>query len=654
MKKFICLPFFLLCVFFFSKESYSNVYASGLKISDDTCSTYANAGSTWDGNFTNGGVKIWFIINEAGGSAGSLTASVRVKQGSTVVRTLNVTSPLMGVNSVIWDGNNDASAPVSAASYSFEVYVTDAVGHTNFDSLWIAGANTNGSKDFDGGTSFPYRGNASITDQTQTNFGNIYVARGTSSANGFYELRADGYYNQKIGTSPAWPGSVPTEVATLGGKVYGLAGYGYSNTGFAKSFNSSTNTFADSIGFGTTNIRSLAIRVVGADTLFYTCRSGLGVVPSIFVRKGVYGDTSMFVDMSQYILSGNSGYLKALATDDSGNVYVAYGNTSGSRKKLAKFNSAGALVFADSLDGKYGLASTATFSSLAISHGTNLSSNADDKLYALVYSGTVSQWGIYSFNLDGSSAAQLVSPLGCSSAATSELINTDVAGNVIWSNGSTSERIVAYSPASGPNSFTTQSPTGMNIVVAVVLPVELTSFIANLVDNKVSLSWSTVTEINNSRFEIEKKIETSEWIKIGTVNGSGTSTKNHSYSFVDSKVDFVKATYRIKQIDLNGSYSYSKEVEINASAPVKFELNQNYPNPFNPTTLISYSIQTNSFVRLEVYSVSGQRVKVLVNSNQEAGSYNLTFDGSSLASGVYIYRLTAGEFVVSKKMQLLK
>ena len=106
----------------------------------------------------------------------------------------------------------------------------------------------------------------------------------------------------------------------------------------------------------------------------------------------------------------------------------------------------------------------------------------------------------------------------------------------------------------------------MNIVVAVPLPVELTSFTANFVENKVSLTWSTATEINNSRFEIEKKTETSEWIKIGTVDGSGTSAKNHSYSFFDSNVDFVKATYRIKQIDFDGSYSYSKEVEVNASA----------------------------------------------------------------------------------------
>lgn len=187
-----------------------------------------------------------------------------------------------------------------------------------------------------------------------------------------------------------------------------------------------------------------------------------------------------------------------------------------------------------------------------------------------------------------------------------------------------------------------------------VVPVELTSFTANLVENRVALSWSTATETNNSRFEIEKKMGNTNWTNIGSIAGNGTSTKVHTYTFIDSKVDFVKATYRIKQVDFDGSYSYSKEVEVSASAPVKFELNQNYPNPFNPVTIISYSIPVSSPVKLEVYSITGQRVKILVDETQSAGLHNMKFDGSSLASGVYIYRLTAGKFVVSKKMQLIK
>lgn len=187
-----------------------------------------------------------------------------------------------------------------------------------------------------------------------------------------------------------------------------------------------------------------------------------------------------------------------------------------------------------------------------------------------------------------------------------------------------------------------------------VIPVELTSFYANLVDNKVKVEWTTATETNNARFEIEKNVDNAGWIRIGAVAGQGTSTQSHNYSFVDPNADFAKASYRLKQVDLNGSFTYSKSIEVSSSAPVKFDLSQNYPNPFNPSTVIEYSLASNSQVKLEVYSITGQRIKVLVDEVQPAGVYHVKFNGSSLASGIYFYRITAGNFVVTKKMQLIK
>jgi len=86
----------------------------------------------------------------------------------------------------------------------------------------------------------------------------------------------------------------------------------------------------------------------------------------------------------------------------------------------------------------------------------------------------------------------------------------------------------------------------------------------------------------------------------------------------------------------------------------EFNLEQNYPNPFNPSTKINYTIAERSNVTLKVYDVLGNEVAVLVNSNQEAGSYNINFDASNLASGLYIYTLNTGNFTSSKKMMLLK
>jgi surface protein len=95
----------------------------------------------------------------------------------------------------------------------------------------------------------------------------------------------------------------------------------------------------------------------------------------------------------------------------------------------------------------------------------------------------------------------------------------------------------------------------------------------------------------------------------------------------------------------------AKEVE---QTPITFSLKPNYPNPFNPNTTISYELAEPSLVRLEVFTVLGQRVAVLVDRYMHSGSYSVDFDASELASGKYLYRLTAGDFVQTRQMTLIK
>ncbi len=655
MKRLLYLFFVIAFSLISIKTSYANVYASGIRISDDTVSTYSAASNSWSGNFAANNIKIWFIINEAGGGASSLSATIDIKNGSTVVRTITVPSPAMGENSVLWDGTDDSSVPVAIGNYTFTINVVDNTGHTTVESLWEAGSHITSTTDLEGSTSFAYRGNASITDPGQQNFGNLYVSRGTSSANGFYELRADGFYNRKIATTPAWPNSTPNELSAVGGVVYGIAGYGYTGAGFARGFITETDTYLDSIGFGTGSVRGLVVRMEGSDTVFYTGRAVLPGQNAILRKVGVNGDTATFIDMQQYMSTPTtSGYIKSLAFDDENNLYVAFGDASSLRKNIAKFNSSGALVWLKVLDTDFSLATGSIFQSIAVSHGQNSASASDDILYALINSPTSSEWGIYSVNLDGSGITQLVSPVGNSGSATSQIINVDAAGNVVWSNGSTSERIVEFSPADGPNSFMTPSPDGVVIKVDVIVPVELTQFTAKVIGNNVELNWKTSTEINNRGFEVEKKIN-NEWQKIGFVDGNGSTTELHEYSFVDSKFqENGKVSYRLKQIDFSGTSSYSKEVEVNIVLPEKFELSQNYPNPFNPTTVIRFAIPVDSKVKLEVYSITGQIVSTLVDGYETSGMHEVMFDAKSLASGTYFYRLTAGNFSMIKKMILLK
>ena len=107
-------------------------------------------------------------------------------------------------------------------------------------------------------------------------------------------------------------------------------------------------------------------------------------------------------------------------------------------------------------------------------------------------------------------------------------------------------------------------------------------------------------------------------------------------------------------IDIDGSFEYSKEVEVNTKLPSQFALQQNYPNPFNPTTMISYQLPINSFVSLKVYDVLGKEIVTLVNELKEAGTHSANFDASIFSSGVYFYKLQAGSFLQIKKMLLIR
>ncbi len=187
-----------------------------------------------------------------------------------------------------------------------------------------------------------------------------------------------------------------------------------------------------------------------------------------------------------------------------------------------------------------------------------------------------------------------------------------------------------------------------------VIPVEMNTFTANVANGKVLLNWSTATETNNYGFEVERKNENSSWNKIGFVPGTGTTTQLHSYSYSDENVAAGKYSYRLKQIDFDGNFEYSQIVDVEVGGAYEFALEQNYPNPFNPSTNIKYSLKTKSDVELKVINLLGEEVKTLVRDEQQAGSYTINFDASSLASGIYFYTLKAGDFVSTKKMILLK
>jgi hypothetical protein len=193
--------------------------------------------------------------------------------------------------------------------------------------------------------------------------------------------------------------------------------------------------------------------------------------------------------------------------------------------------------------------------------------------------------------------------------------------------------------------------------VGTVLPVELTSFNATAVEGNVNIHWSTETELNNNGFEIQRKNQQTDWSSVGFVKGNGTTTNSQEYSFVDRPGTTGKFSYRLKQIDFNGTFAYSDAVEVEIVAK-EFILYNNYPNPFNPSTIISYNLPVDAFVSLRIYNAVGELVTELVNGNQLAGqhseNFNASANGTQLPSGIYFAEIKANENIQRIKMMLVK
>ncbi|MFN7014974.1 MAG: T9SS type A sorting domain-containing protein, partial [Bacteroidia bacterium] len=172
------------------------------------------------------------------------------------------------------------------------------------------------------------------------------------------------------------------------------------------------------------------------------------------------------------------------------------------------------------------------------------------------------------------------------------------------------------------------------------VPVNLISFEGKIENNKIILNWQTATELNNKGFEIEKSFDKENWFTLGFVEGGGTTTNLNYYSFTDNEIPSEIQYYRLKQLDFNGSFEYSKVIEVNSDLTItSYQLFQNYPNPFNSLTIINYQVPVKSQINISIYDIKGEKILELVNEEKEKGLYKTALENVKLPSGIYFVRM---------------
>jgi sugar lactone lactonase YvrE len=337
-------------------------------------------------------------------------------------------------------------------------------------------------------------------------------------------------------------------------------------------------------------------------------------------------------------------YPQAVVVDASGNLYVA----DDVNNRVLRFNNAASKAIGANADGVLGQPNFSSKSvGMATANGMNTPSGVATDATGNLYVADDNNKRVLRFNSAASKGN------GANADGVLGQANLTSLYQTVSQNGMDAPFGVAIDAAGNLYSSDWIANRVLRFNAGTLLPVELSSFSALASTNGVLLTWTTASEKNNVGFDVERSADNNAFTKIAFVKGYGTTTQSHTYSFSDQNAS-GKVFYRLKQTDYDGKFEYSKTVEVKAGTPTVFTLSQNYPNPFNPSTTITYSLPQAGQVTLKVYDMLGREVLMLVNEIKAVGNYAATFQADKFSSGMYFYRLQAGNFVQTKKMLLVK
>jgi len=223
------------------------------------------------------------------------------------------------------------------------------------------------------------------------------------------------------------------------------------------------------------------------------------------------------------------------------------------------------------------------------------------------------------------------------------------------------------------NNDTDENPYDIQVTGNGISPtaIVLAAFSAEVDQDGILIHWTTATEANNAGFNIYRsQQENGDYVKInGTmIPGQGDAATGHSYSYTDRPDQAGTYYYKLEDIAINGQTTFHGPIQVTGVTsvaidqmviPDHFELSQNYPNPFNPETHIQFALPRDEQVRITIYDLQGQLVRTMVNERKSAGTYSVIWNGRDengvkVSSGVYFYRIDAGEFTMTRKMILMK